>query len=136
MIFAPAAVFAGCGRQRRTSRARIRRAHFHPGDQIVDLRVGKFLALRRHLQVRIGVTDGFDQQTFFRIAGNDRRARVAAFLPAAFPIELQAAFDFAFGRAVTLVAIVGEDRTNFVFEEIELRLGRLRACAARTTASE
>ena len=94
--------------------------------------LGQFLAFGRHLQVGIGVTDCFDQKAILGIARNDRRPGIAALFPATFPIELHTAFDFTLGGTVALVTVVGEDRPDFIFEKLELGLGRLggRASAA------
>src|SRR5205814_2377686 len=55
-----------------------RRSHLDPCSEIGDLAVGKFLVLGRHLQVFVGVANGLDEQTFLRIAGNDRQPRLAS----------------------------------------------------------
>ena len=102
------------------SHARIGRAQFDPGHEVGDLAVRKLLAFRRHLQIGIGVADGFDEHTFFRIAGNDHRAVLAAFEQAFVGIEQQAAFDLLGLLAVAFVAVVGEEWADFVFEELDL----------------
>jgi hypothetical protein len=106
--------------------ARIGRAHLHPGDEVCDLGVGKLFTLRGHLQIRVGVTDCFDERTLVGVAGNDHGSAVAAGEEAVAGVEGQAAFDLLGFLAVTLVAMVGEDGADFVFEEVELGAGWFR----------
>ena len=103
--------------------ARIWRAYFHPRDEIRDLRFGQLLALRRHLQIRIGVPDRFDERAFVGVAGDDHWSAVAAGEQSFASVERQAAFDFLGLLAVALVAMVGEDGPDFVLKEVELGAG-------------
>ena len=69
-----------------------RRAHFHPGRQIIDLPLRELL-LRRHLKVGVAVADRLNHQTFRRLARNDRQlARFAAFERQLFRIKSKPAF--------------------------------------------
>src|SRR6266516_2479093 len=135
MVFAVAAVFAR-DRRGRTRGPRVGRAHFDPGNEVADLRLRKLLALRWHLQVGIGVTDSLNQTTLFRCAGNDHRTILATLFPSALPVEFEATFDLALGRAVTFVAILREDRPNLVLEEVKLGFGRLTSLDRNHRARE
>ena len=121
MVLAVAAGRRGsAGRPRR---ARIGRAHAHPGDEIVHLR-RRELSLGRHPHVGLSVAHRLDEQALLGIAGDDGRAADAALFPAASPVEGQPDLRRAARRAVALVAVVGEDRPDLAFEELELILRR------------
>src|SRR2546430_12838749 len=130
-MFLPLTAVACRRRGSRASRAGVRRAHLDPGHEIVYLRVGKLLALGGHLKIGISVANGCEQQTFLRITRNNGGAGIAALFPAAFPVEFESAFDFAIGRAVAFVTVVGEDRADSVFKKIELGLGRFSGGSSR-----
>ena len=89
------------------------------GDEIVHLRVGE-LSPGGICRIGIGVANRPDQRALVRVAGHERRARVAAALPAALPVELEPAAGRAASPAVAAVAVVGEDRPDPALEEIEL----------------
>ena len=95
-----------------------RRTELDPFRQQSDF-VRLQFGVRRHFQRPI--IDRLHQQTFFRIAQNNRRTGVAAFQNIFARIEQQAAFAFFALHAVALVAIIDEDRANFLFEELQLR---------------
>ena len=66
------------------------------------------------------MADGFQKQAFFGIAGDDRVAGVAAFLPAVAEVETQAAL--LLFCVVALVAFACEDGTDFRLKKIRLLL--------------
>jgi len=102
--------------------ARIGRAALDPLGEDGDVGgVERFLG--RHLQIFVGVTDRFDEETPGGLAGENDCAGVAAGLPAGTGIEAEAAL--LFFVAVALVAALGEDWTDFGFEEREV-VGRQR----------
>ena len=106
--------------------ARIGRAHADPFHEISDEIVGELLVARRHREVAVGVADGFDEQAFVRLAGDDGGAGVAALHPTVARVEREAAFDLLRARAVALVTILDQDRTDLGLEEVGLRGGELR----------
>ena len=106
--------------------ARIGRAHADPLHEVGDEIVGKLLVARRHREVAVGVADGFDEEAFVRLAGDDGGAGVAALEPAVARVEREAAFDLLRARAVALVTILDQDRTHLGLEEVGLRGGELR----------
>ena len=79
--------------------------------------------LGRHLQVFVHVTDGFNQQTFSRVAGNDDRAGIPAFEHGLARIDPQAAFDFFRIRTMALVTTFGKNGADFLLEELDLFRG-------------
>ncbi len=113
----PPGFVATLGFDRRTV-ARIGRAQLHPRHQISDHGVGQLRFLRRHFQILDLVPHGLDQQTFLRLAGDDGGfSGIAALLPAGFRIEVKVALELLRLRAVALVAMLDEHRSNFLFEE-------------------
>src|SRR3954468_7746828 len=98
----------GLARGSRFGHAWIGRAAFHPFDEHRHF-VRRQRFLRRHLQVIVDAAYGADEQALLRIAGAEGGPRVAAALPAAPPIEGEAAFHFAGGVAVALEAVALED---------------------------
>src|SRR5207244_2009771 len=91
-----------------------------PLDENGDVAVGQ-LPLGRHLHALILVPDGADQQALLRLAGDDRRSTVSAFLDGRSAVELQPAALFLRLCRVTLVTIVGEQRTDLALEELTVR---------------
>ena len=65
-------------RDGRAIRSRIGRAHLHPLLERANLFRRKFFVFRRHLKIFVGVTDGFDEKTFFRLTRYERGPGVAA----------------------------------------------------------
>ena len=96
--------------------ARVGRAHLDPLLEIRDHRVGQLL-LRRHLRVVIGVADRRHQQALSRLAGDERRAAVAALPDALARVEQQPALDLLRVRRVALVALVHQHRANALLEK-------------------
>lgn len=126
------------GRQRKIVRARIWRAESDP--LFEERNLGGFEAmLWRHLKVLVCVTDGFDEETFVGLPGNDDLAGVAAFEEVVARVEKEAAFGL-FGGAVTFVAAFNEDGADALFKEIEtafsqrgmVRSGQNQACEQRS----
>lgn len=105
----------------------IRRAHFHPFRQIGDLLVGKLFALWRHLQIGIGVANGFDEQTAFRVARDDGGPGIASLGDAVAIFEGKVAAQFFRLRTVAFVTVVNKNRADFGFKELELSGGWGRA---------
>ena len=93
---------------------------FHPLREVSDLAGGELLVLGRHLEIRVGVADSFDEETFPGVAGNDGRAGVAALEQTFERIEVKPALELLGLRAVAGVAVLGEQRTDFGFEEGEV----------------
>ena len=105
--------------------ARIGRAHLHPGLEVGDHRVGQLL-LRRHLEVLILVVDRLDEQTFLRIARDDRRPQVAPLAHPCARVEEQVAAQLLGLGGMALVALLDQDRPDSRFEEGDaLRCRRL-----------
>ena len=102
--------------------ARVGRAHFHPLLKGGDFFRGEFAAFffRRHLEVFVGIADGRDEETFFRIAGDEGGAGRAALEQRIARIEQEAALGFSLLRAVALVARLGEDRADLRLEELDV----------------
>src|SRR5262249_17541841 len=82
--------------------------------------LGTELAFGRHLKFGVLLGDRFDEQALVRITWDDGRSGVAAFEQAGPRINLQAALLLAARLAVALKGVVGQDRTDFLFEEFEL----------------
>ena len=99
-------------------RARPGRAHLHPLGERGDLLVRKFLPLRRHLQVVILVADSRDEQALREIARHDCRPVVAASERTIRRIEHEPAFDLVRGMAVTLEAVLFQDRCDLLFKKV------------------
>src|SRR5262245_15268407 len=93
---------AGCGMSSGTDREWDGSADFDPAFEQCDFGLGE-LMLRGHLEVLIGITDRFDQETFFHFAGNDDWARLASFQNVIAGIEAEAAFEFFGLGAVAFV---------------------------------
>ena len=97
-------------------RIRPRRAELHPFFQRRDFFVGQ-LFLRRHLEVRILVTDRLDHRRLVRVAGHDRRAGVPAGLDVRDVIHAQPALLLFF--AVAIVAARSEHRPYFILKKTQ-----------------
>ena len=107
--------------------ARIGRAEFHPFFEVGDLLVAQ-AALGRHAEILVAITHGLDQAALVEIAGNQRRAAVAAVGPALARVEPQAALGLRL-RAVTLEAMRGEQRADPLLKKLEAGgIGRRRGC--------
>ena len=106
------------GRGRR--RGRLRRSHPDPRDQVGDRRFGEAL-LRGHLQVAVLVADGFDEQAFVGLAGDDGRPGVAALPDPLGRVEQEAALDLLGRGGVAGGAGVDEDRADPLLEEFDSR---------------
>ena len=59
--------------------ARIWGTHFNPGFEVGDLRGGELFVFGGHSQVVISITNCFDQETMFDVAGTDCGPSVATF---------------------------------------------------------
>jgi hypothetical protein len=88
-----------------------------PSRQIGDLLIRKMLP-RRHFQFGMCLSDGLEQQAFFRLARNQRWSAAAAVDHAIAVVQAQAPLGVGV-RGMAVVAIVGEQRPNFLFEEID-----------------
>ena len=99
--------------------ARVGCAHGYPFFEIRNLFGCQFF-LRRHLQIRVTMPNGLDQPAFAHAPGNDRRAAVAALLPAAFPIQPQAGL-YLLILAVALVTFADQHRPNLFFKKLQAR---------------
>ena len=96
-----------------------RRAHADPFLQVGDDPVGQFF-IGRHLKLVVEVDDGSDQETLFRLAGHHHGAGFSP-LEKPFPaVEIELRLQLLRPGAVAFVAMLGEDRANFLFEEGEL----------------
>jgi len=81
------------------------------------------------LNVGILVTDCFNEKTFVRLAGHHGRAPITALQEAGAVVEVQAAANFLRFGGVTFVALLNQDGTDFLLEE----LGAVVRCASRAT---
>src|SRR5262249_46121863 len=99
------------------SRSGIRCSHFYPCFEISNLFLRKFAPFRRHLKILVGIADGFDQQAFSGITGNDCRAGIAALENALLCVQKQTAFDLFRVATVARVAMIHEYRPDFFLEE-------------------
>ncbi len=89
-LFGP--VVGGLGGRDRAAGARVRRAHFDPGDEVGDLVFRQGLA-GRHLEVFVSALDDFDEQAFLRFARDHGGDAAAAALAGGFEgVEIEAAF--------------------------------------------
>jgi hypothetical protein len=77
-----------------------------PSAQTIDLLGGEAIALRRHALRRVGARDLVNQQTGRALAGDDRRARIAAADGIGLAIETETAALLL--RPVTAEAAVGK----------------------------
>ena len=111
---------------RDSRRARERRAHFDPGFQARDFFWRKLFIFGRHLQIRISVTHGLDQETRVRIGGDDDRSRTSALHQRLGRVEPQTTFQFLGFLTMARVTMLREQRPDFVFEEFNLLRGGLR----------
>ena len=117
--------------------ARVGRAHADPRFEVGDLRGGKFLVLRRHLESAVAIADGADERAGIRIAGDDGGAGIAALEQAVARIEAQAALDAPALGGMALVAILHQHGPDFLLEEIRLLLRELgRGRGAQTGGEE
>ena len=96
----------------------------HPLGEGRDGLRGKLLVFAGHgVDIRsFDVIDGLDQPADFGLAGDDDRADLAALEDELARVEAEAGLLFLL--TVTLEAMVGQDRADFLFEE--LQLGRRR----------
>lgn len=101
------------------ARSRVRRTHLHPCFKVRNHRVRQ-LFLGRHLEIRIEIANGFDEQTLLRVARLDRRSRRPAFECRNFGIKRQAALDLVTFGTVALVTILDERRPNLAFKKFRL----------------
>ena len=107
----------------RRALARVRRAHRHPLLQHRDFRIGQ-LPFLRHLELRIRVAHGLDEQTFLHLPRHNRRAAIAARLPARPRVQRQPALRLL-PRRVTLQAPLRQQRPHTFLKKIHaLRCSR------------
>lgn len=104
---------------------RHRRAQLHPFFQRGDLVGAELLVLRRHLEVRVGVADGFDEQAFLHVARHDGGAGVAALEDGGGGIQREAALELLRLMAVALEARAREDGLHRLLVEREVGGGGL-----------
>ena len=103
---------------------RKRRAHFHPGFQTGDLLRSKFLVLGRHLQVRVRVTDGLDQQAPFSVTGDNSRTGISALEHSSGRIEPQTTLEFLGLLTVAAITMFREQGPDCFLEEFKLLRSR------------
>src|SRR5258708_7266586 len=110
----------GFGRRARvhSGNTRIGRTHPDPGFETCDLIVGEFLALGRHLQVLVGVTDRLDQKALFRMRRHDCGSGIAAFQQTLTRVQQQTAANLLRALAVALVTIVRQDWPDVFLKEL------------------
>jgi hypothetical protein len=95
------------GREGRAARDPLfQQRHLLGGERIV----------RRHLEIRVRATHGLNQQRLAGFARHDRRAAVAAARKVELAIETEVTF--LLFCAMTLVAVLSEQRPDFVLEEV------------------
>ena len=101
------------------------RTEFHPFLERGDLVGAELLVLRRHLEVRVGVADGFDEQAFLHVARHDGGAGVAALEDGGGGIQREAALELLRLMAVALEARAREDGLHRLLVEREVGGGGL-----------
>src|SRR5262249_18391307 len=101
------------------------RSHPDPGLEVGDLLVRKF-SLRRHLEILIAPSNRLDDPTLLGIAGDDRRARVAALEEPFAGVEEEPALELLRALAVALVAALDQTRADALLEEFDLLRGGRR----------
>src|SRR5204863_9303594 len=94
------------------------RAHLDPAGDVVDDR-GRQLLLRRHLEVGVDVPDRLEEEALLRVAGDDRRAGVAALEDLLAAVEPEGALQLLRLGAVALVAALDEKGSDLFLEEFE-----------------
>ena len=82
--------------------------------------IRQFWFLRRHGQVFVTMRHCREQETRLRFPWDDGRPRIASLQKAGRNVHTQAALEFLARRAVALVAILSEDRPDFLFEKFHL----------------
>src|SRR5438309_378996 len=76
--------------------------------------------MRRHLQLRVGKTHGFDQQALFRLPRHYCGTRISTLQDAVARIEPQSPFELLRLRAVALVAALHQQWPDLLLEEIQV----------------
>ena len=92
------------------TRARVGGSALHPFFEDGDF-VRRQATFRGHREILVEVAHGFDDEALREIARNDRRAVVAAVLPAGACVECEAAFGLLF-RRVAIVAALDQHRAH------------------------
>ncbi len=103
--------------------SRIDRAIANPLSEIIDDFLAK-RSIRRHLQLGVVVSDGFDQEAFVRLAGDDRFSRVTTSPPSGPGVERQSAINLGLSR-MALVTMLDQNGPNTPLEKC-LTLGMNR----------
>ena len=104
--------FGGLGR---IACARVRCSPSHPFFEDGDF-LRRQAAFRGHRKIFVEVAHRLDQEALRKVAGDDCRAVVAAFLPAGAAVEVEAALDLLF-RRMTLIAAVDQHGSHLRLEE-------------------
>ena len=117
---------------------RPRQALTHPLRERGDRLRRKFIVFARHgVDIRgFDVVDRKDQSAGFRVSGYDDRAEFAALEDVL--TRIQAKTGLLFLLSVALVAMVGEDRADFLFEKLQLGVARRggRLCGSDRSGQE
>ena len=110
-------------------------AHLDPFLEVCDHVLGK-LPLGRHFEPL--VLDRLDQQALVGMLRRDHLARVASFTQAVMRVKNEMPFGLGDVPRVALVAVVHQDRPDFLFEEIDafLRGARFGRAGGRTPRSD
>ena len=130
MVLADASV--GRGAALDDERPRVERPPANPVREVGNLLVGKLVALRGHLEVRVLVADGVDDEAVLGLARDDRWPRVAAVEHALAGVQHEAALYLVGVAAVAFVATVREHGTDVRLKKLEvLRRNRRRGSRRR-----
>ena len=104
----------------RLARARIKRTALDPLGEHVHLFGGKALAIRWHLEIRIGVRHGLDDQTFFRRPCNQRGAGTAALKHPRSGLHREPPLGLVLGRTVAFQTVRLQQRTHGFLKKLKL----------------
>ena len=102
--------FGGSGLSARRILGQPRQPHAHPAREICDHTIGQLVSSFRHLQVRILMADGLQQQTLVRRTRIHQRTALPAFLKPTAIVQPQAALGLL--RAVAFVAMHHQHRPD------------------------
>ncbi|MFM1945458.1 MAG: hypothetical protein RI897_4440 [Verrucomicrobiota bacterium] len=92
-----------------------------PGDEVIDGGFGEFAAVAGggHLEVGIGIGDGFNEPAIVGVTWDDGGAAVTALEECGGGIDEEAGFGFAAFGAMAGIAGFDEDGADVGFEEVE-----------------
>ena len=98
---------------------RVGRAHRDPGREVGDLR-GAELVLGRHLEFLVRITHGADEEAVVGLARHERGTGFAALEQRRAGVEAETRTEFlGRGGAVAFVAMLDQQRADFLFKKLE-----------------